>query len=36
MAVDLLGNDKKYLEALTKFIGDSRKIQTITLDKSSG
>lgn len=36
MAVDLLGNDKTYLEALTKFIGESRKIQNITLEKSSG
>ena len=31
MAVDLLGNDKLYLESLTKFIGESRKIQNVTL-----
>lgn len=35
LAVDLLGDDKIYMETITKFISDGKKIQSVpSLDKS--
>lgn len=36
LAVELLSNDKKYLETITKFISDGRKVQPLDLNRSDG